>query len=232
MGLWKFMFPKNIMNEKRKSVLEILKNQAKENNNKIFSFKESLKNPNAKIDKNLSNQDLVLSLYKDILNMDIDKTDDGFNYWMKELDKGAPKEQVEKYFRDVAVKHNAEQGQDNKFENLLSPDDVGKRILYVIPESIGDVFISTSLFKNIKETYPEYNLYVATKQEYFEILEGNPYVHKVIPYVPEMDNLFWLEGIDKHKGFFEVAFLPYIGTQRMIDYTHNGKDRIQLDLCT
>jgi ADP-heptose:LPS heptosyltransferase len=99
-----------------------------------------------------------------------------------------------------------------------------------MPESIGDIYLSTSLFKNIKEQYPEYNLYVATKPEYFEILEGNPYVHNIIQYIPQMDQLLWLEGIGDHKGFFEIAFLPHLGTQRMLDYLHNGKTNIQFNL--
>ena len=101
-----------------------------------------------------------------------------------------------------------------------------------MPKSIGDVYMSTALFKDIKNTYPDYNLYVATEPQNFEILDGNPYIHKVIPYISAMDQLPWLEGTNNHKGYFEVAFLPYIGTQRMFDYQHNGKDKISLDLCT
>ena len=95
-----------------------------------------------------------------------------------------------------------------------------------MPESIGDVFLSTSLFKSIKEQYPDYNLYVATKQEYFDILDANPYIHKVIPYVQQMDSLIWLEGVGDHKGFFDIAFLPYSQTQRFLTYLHNGKTNI------
>ncbi len=46
-----------------------------------------------------------------------------------------------------------------------------------------------------------------------------------------MDDLLWLEGKGSHKGFFEVAYLPHIGTQRIFNYQHNGKDKIALDLC-
>ena len=125
---------------------------------------------------------------------------------------------------------------DFTIPHIASPDahvdDENKRILYVMPKSIGDVYMSTALFKDIKNTYPDYNLYVATEPQNFEILDGNPYIHKVIPYISAMDQLPWLEGTNNHKGYFEVAFLPYIGTQRMFDYQHNGKDKISLDLCT
>jgi hypothetical protein len=117
-----------------------------------------------------------------------------------------------------------------EFEDLLDKNDSGKRVIYVIPESEEDVFLSTSLFKSIKESYPDHNLYVATKPEYFEILNGNPYIHKVLQYIPQMDNILWLEGQGDHKGFFEIAFLPYIGSQRILDYLHNGKTNIQYSI--
>ena len=41
-----------------------------------------------------------------------------------------------------------------------------------------------------------------------------------------MDNLTWLEGIGSHKGYFEIAFLPYSQTQRFLTYLHNGKTNI------
>lgn len=113
-----------------------------------------------------------------------------------------------------------------KITDVLSDADEGSRIIYVIPQGERDVFNSTSLFRSIKELYPDYNLYVATKKEYFSILDGNPHVFKVIEYSSQMDNLFWLEGRGEHNGFFEIAFIPYINTQKIITFTHNGKDKI------
>ena len=102
----------------------------------------------------------------------------------------------------------------------------------VMPESLGDVYLCTSLFKNIKKTYPDYNLYFATKPDYFEILDGNPYVYKLLPYSKDLDNLLKMEGFSDHQGYFEICFLPNIGTQKILNYMHNGKDKIQFDLCT
>ena len=115
----------------------------------------------------------------------------------------------------------------------LDDSDEGKRILYVMPQNERDVFLSTSLFKSIKDSYPEYNLYVATSEPFMTILDGNEYVHKVIKYSEKMDNSFWLEGRGTHKGFFEIAFLPHLNTQKNVTYTHNGKDKINFNLqCT
>jgi len=47
-----------------------------------------------------------------------------------------------------------------------------------------------------------------------------------------LDSLPTMEGQGDHEGYFEVAFLPFIGTQRILNYMHNGKDKIQFDICT
>ena len=168
----------------------------------------------------------VLYLYKNILkSKEINKDDDGYKHWMMELQKGTKRNDIENYFRQVAIQDN-NKTKTVSFEDFLDKDDDGKRLLYVMPESIGDVFLSTSLFKSIKEQYPNYNLYVATKPEYFEVLQANPYIHKTIQYISQMDSLPWLEGIGTHKGFFEIAFLPYSQTQRFLTYLHNGKTNI------
>jgi glycosyltransferase involved in cell wall biosynthesis len=195
-----------------------------------FSLKEEEKDPYAQIPNIDDNGKWVISLYHNILKMkDVDEKDDGYKYWMQELSKGAKRNDVENYFRQVASKEN-EKNSRVDFESILDKNDSGKRILYVMPESIGDIYMSTALFENIKKQYPEYNLYVAVKPQYFEMLQGNPYIHKTIEYIPQMDQLLWLEGAGDHKGFFEIAFLPHAGTQRFLDYIHNGKTRIQFNI--
>ena len=59
-----------------------------------------------------------------------------------------------------------------KIEDFLDKDDEGRRLLVVMPGSIGDVFMCTSLLKNLSTTYPEYNIYFATEPSLFEILEA------------------------------------------------------------
>jgi glycosyltransferase involved in cell wall biosynthesis len=193
-------------------------------NNLSFAIEE--KDPYHVVPNIKDDGEWVLYLYKNILkSKEINKDDDGYKHWMMELQKGTKRNDIENYFRQVAIQDN-NKTKTVSFEDLLDKDDDGKRLLYVMPESIGDVFLSTSLFKSIKEQYPNYNLYVATKPEYFEVLQANPYIHKTIQYISQMDSLPWLEGIGTHKGFFEIAFLPYSQTQRFLTYLHNGKTNI------
>jgi len=193
---------------------------------KNYSFEVEEKDAYCTLPEIKDNSEWVLQLYKSILKAkDINKEDEGYQYWMKEIEKGTKRVDIENYFRQVALQDNSK-NQKIAFDDLLDKDDDGKRLLYVMPESIGDIFLSTSLFKSIKEQYPSYNLYVAIKPEYFDILEANPHVHKVIQYISQMDSLTWLEGISTHKGYFELAFLPYSQTQRFLTYLHNGKTNI------
>lgn len=151
---------------------------------------------------------------------------------MNALSNKVPRAQVENYFRKVAKDHN-DKFFPAKIEDSLDKDDQGKRIVYVMPDSAVDVFLSTSLFKSIKDKYPDYNLYVATKPEYFKILYGNEYIHKVINYSNQFDNTLFLEGAGNHNGLFEIAFTPHLVTQKLSNYIHNGKDKINKKaLCT
>jgi len=199
-----------------------------------FSIEEEKRDPNYTVPAIADDSAWLIDMYRNILKMPhVNENDEGHKYWMAEIRRGLPRPKIEQYFRNVAVKENSEFKPNEEKMEGLDDDDEGRRILYVMPENERDVFLSTSLFKSIKDQYPEHNLYVATNPVFFSILNANPYVHKTIKYDNRMDNLFWLEGRGSHKGFFEVAFTPYVNTKQRVTYTHNGKDNIAFDLkCT
>lgn len=199
-----------------------------ENWDSIVISNNQKKNPEAIIDNNLQDSDWIKSLYLNVLKMDVDDKDSGFLYWMGELARGIKKSDIENFFRETAKKDNTSKivNKPEILEDLLDKNDAGKRILYVMPEGFGDIFLSTSIFQSIKELYPDCNLYVAVKPEYKNILLANDYIYKIIPYLPVMDNLLFMEGQGNHKGYFEIAFLPYVNTQRFLTYLHNGKSKI------
>jgi hypothetical protein len=202
-------------------------------NDDAFDFSEKLENnpnPSAQINDNSDNKEWVKSLYKLILDRDVTYQDEGLLHWLQKLDQNVPKEQIENYFRPVAAEELSKNKPQMNFEDLLGKEDKGKRILMVMPQSAGDVFWTTSLFKSIKNLYPEYNLYFATKKEYMDILDGNEYIYKVLEYHPTMDNLLWSEGAGDHDGYFDITFLPYIGTQKILNYLHNGKDKLDFEI--
>jgi glycosyltransferase involved in cell wall biosynthesis len=188
-------------------------------------------NPSAIVESNEDNKIWVKSLYKNILDMDVSDEDEGLRHWLSKIDEKVPKSQIENYFRQVATE---ETKKSNKIEliDLFDKDENLKRLLLVQPESIGDIFLITSLFESIRSRYPknEYKFYVATKPEYQDLLDGNEYVDKWIPYHPIMDNAIAMEGGMGNDGICEIVYQPYFSTQRLLSYMHNGKDKIDLNL--
>ena len=188
------------------------------------------RDPSAQIPKTDNDSEWLTYMYKNILKMDVNEQDEGHKHWMKQISNKIPKQNIEDFFRKTARTEN-EQNLPYDIKKYLSEEGKDNRVLVVMPGSIGDVFLSTSILKSIKSRYQDCNIYFATQPEFFEILDGNDYIHKTIPYNQKMDDLLWLEGKGKHKGFFKVAYLLHLGTQRIYNYQHNGKDEIDLNLC-
>lgn len=200
---------------------------------KVYKLKFN-KDPLAVVDPSLPDTEWLIAMYKNILDMEVNEKDSGLQYWTQEMRKGAPRDKVEKYFRQTASK---EQADAFDLRSVIDDDD-SKKILYVMPGSIGDVYMSTSIFKSLKEKYPDYKLYVATSPQYKEVLLGNQYVHKVIDHVPNvMDSIHYLQGFNNRagtekdaKGFFDIAFLAHVPAQRISTYAHQGLDEVAFDL--
>lgn len=191
-----------------------------------FEDSTKVKDPYLQVPDIKDDAEWVLFLYKNILKLDLDKDNDGFKHWMDKLQKGMPRQEIEKFFRQVAFNENQKnQVNQVQFDSFLNPNDKG-RVILVQPESAGDIFLLTAIFKSIKERYPNWAFYVATKPEYKDLVAGNPYVDKWLEYNPMMDNLIWLEGNHTHNGYFNVAYLPFVMTQRILSYLHNGSDKI------
>ena len=133
------------------------------------------------------------------------------------------------YFKKSAADENQKLNKVD-FESLLDDDDQGKRIGMIVPGAKKDVFNITSLLPSIKRNYPDHNLYFVTNSDNFAILDGNPNIHKVIPFSEELEDLFLLEGRGEYNGYFEIAYLPHFTTQKLVNFIHNGKDKLDFDI--
>ena len=205
-----------------------------EKTNYDFDFdRDRNPNPKALIPICETDSEWIIALYKYILDREVDPSYDGHQYWMAQLEANQNKKEIENYFRQTAIKdaQEARKGKKLDFESLLDEDDKGRRIAFVLPESSQEIFLSTAILPSIKKIYPDYNIYYCCKPEYFDILQGNEYVHKTVPYIEDM-NPRSLEGSYQHKGFFEIAFFPGDSLLKTLNYTHNDKDIIELELCT
>ena len=143
-------------------------------------------------------------------------------------------DQLKKTIIDVYNKEKEEQSEEEKeeapksvkMEDLLDDEGWQNRLLIMIPESAGDVLMINGLIENVKKTYPDKNIYISTNLAFSDMLNDNPYIHKIIPYSASYENPYVLEGRLEKQGYFEIAFLPHITTQRIGNYVHNGKDKI------
>lgn len=195
-----------------------------------FDFTEKPRNAEYVPGPTSDDSEWLCDIYKNILNMDVSPSNDGHKYWTQEIANGKTREMILSYFKQVAAKENSEVVNTKKFEDLLGDVPQDKRICIVIPESAGDVLWINSLLTNFKELYPDHYIYVLTNPHFFPLIEDHPSVYRVLPYQKDIDDLLTLEGSGGHKGYFDMAFLPHIGTQKIFNYQHNGKDKTQFSL--
>ncbi len=117
-----------------------------------------------------------------------------------------------------------------KLEDFLKDVPLKDRIAVVLPRSAGDVLMANSLMENLHNLYPTKKIFFVTQPEFYDLINDNPFVYKVIPYSDSLDNMYVLEGRGNHEGLFDIAFLPHCMTQKTYSYNHNGKDKTQFRL--
>tara|TARA_R100000152_G_C6780841_1_gene214149 strand:+ start:936 stop:2825 length:1890 start_codon:yes stop_codon:yes gene_type:complete len=195
-----------------------------------FESKSLAFNPEYQPKEHYVNQeDFIVDIYKNILNDDVDRNSQGLKHWVNQLRGGTTPKAVLDHFHRVA-REQSQRGNTPDLETVLGPDDKGKRIAIVIPQGDTDVFLINSLMKNFKKQYKNYNIYLFTQPQYFSCIDDNPYIHKVLPYSPILENSLMMEGIGDYEGHFEMVFYPHTTTQKNVSYLHNGLDKHQFSL--
>ena len=176
-----------------------------------------------------NNSKWLLDLYKKMLCMDIDETDNGYKYWMNEFVKGKERKDIFSFFVQTAKKENAELFKKSLKEEVdfKRPN---KRIAYVMPEHEEDVFMSLSIVKSLKQLYPDHDIYFFTAQKHFPLIDESLDIYKICEFYNEMDDCFYFEGKADEEGLFDMAFLPWLETKRALNYTRHGRDKLQFDL--
>ena len=119
------------------------------------------------------------------------------------MSKNVPRENVESYFRQVAIKEN-EESKTIKMSEVLGENK--KRILFISPKSGRGSLIATSLLKSIKELYKKYDIYVACEKQNQELFESNSFVFKTIPFSKEMDDMEWIKALINNTDYFNVVY--------------------------
>ena len=195
-----------------------------------FDPKASAFNPDYNPRENYpSPQEFIIDIYKNILNDDVDSNSQGVKHWLGQMQAGKTPQDVVNYFKQVALDGDQKNKTPN-LEEVLGDEDKGNRIAVVIPESETDVFLINSLMKNLKKQYKKHNIYIFTQPRYFSYIDDNPYVHKILPYSPLVENALAMEGAGGHEGLFDIVFYPHTTTQKAACYIHNGLDKNQFSL--
>lgn len=185
-----------------------------------FDLDEEPKDPYAEIDKSIAeNKEFIKELYWKILKMRAYDDDEGG--WLTKMELGMSREEVEQYFRATAYEIESKNTSNKNIvtlDTLLDQDDK-KRIAIVMPRSIGDTIMMMGILKGVYDRYgPDYKIYYFTEKVNHELLYDNPYIHKLLPYSPALENIFFLNGRMDLDKMFDVVLYPFIGTQRHIDY--------------
>jgi hypothetical protein len=177
----------------------------------------------------LSNSEWLIDIYSNILKMEVDSSDQGHKYWMNELNNGKSREQIENYFKQTAKKENKDLFKKSLKEQIDFDRDT-TRIAYVMPDHSEDVLMSTSVVASLKRLYKDSDIYFFTKREHFGLIDECPDIYKMCEFQEEMDDCFYFEGRANQEGLFDLAFLPFLETKHVLNYTHNGNDKIELEL--
>ena len=180
-------------------------------------------------DDSLEDFEWLVDLYKGMFFKDFTDKDLEVKEGL-DLIREEGRDKVYGYLETAAkFKNKGKREKEATLEDLLDGEKKD-RIAVIIPESAGDVLMVNSLIGNLKSLYPDKDIYFITQPQFFPLINANPDVYKLISYKEGVDNLLLLEGQGKHEGYFEQAFLPHVGCQRVLNYLHNGKQQHQFDL--
>jgi hypothetical protein len=187
--------------------------------------KEKVKcNPLYEPNNELADKEWIESLYENILK---DKDENGTQHWMMRLKTDLKRNDVLNYFKKVAFAKN----ETIETENLLSElqnNPNQKRIAFIQPESNEEIIISTSLLPSIKKLYPNYKIYFFTKPEYFDLINSNPNIEKVVQYNNKMDDPLYFEGKADQIKYFDIVYAPYLSIRN--NFTRNCEDKIEFEI--
>jgi glycosyltransferase involved in cell wall biosynthesis len=173
-----------------------------------FDFTPEKRDPNYNPPEIESHEEWLIDIYKNILKVDLDKSDPGHIHWMDQFKNGASRESVLDYFKSVAVQENQKQKQKS---NILDFDDVVKnegnaKALFVCNGSIEEVFLVTSLLPSFHKQNPGFDVFFATDKQTHAIIGSNPYIYKCIDYQKEMgDELIMIKSA-KSEGYFDFYY--------------------------
>jgi glycosyltransferase involved in cell wall biosynthesis len=96
----------------------------------------------------------------------------------------------------------------------------GKSLIYTMPMSAGDVFLSTSIVRELKRKHHDHVVYFATSTQYFPIVQGLDFIDEVIEWQP------WMQDVGILEDVFDEVYTPNLAVQMTwSNWIHGGKGR-------
>lgn len=190
----------------------------------VFENKKLKCDPFYDPDASLQDKEWVESLYNNILT----KQDPaGVIHWMQRLKSDLKRSDVLNYFRKIALSENQNSFLDEMLSSLKENKD-SKKIAFIQPNGVEEIIIATSLVTSIKKSYPDYDIYFFTRNEYFDLINSHPDVKKVLNYFNKMDDPLFFEGKGSNNKYFDIVFAPYLSINN--NYFRNAEDIIQYNI--
>ena len=109
-----------------------------------------------------------------------------------------------------ALKMKSQLGYDNE-----------KTLLYTMPMSSGDVYVSTAVIDSLKKKFPDHKIIFATDAKYSSILKDNKNIDRII----QFEN--WMANVPLCEQVFDLVFTPNLAIQTIqSNWIKGGKGRL------
>ena len=119
-----------------------------------------------KMPENATDEEFILKTYNNLLKVNLKRHSEVFEFLLKKIRSGTPREKIFSALKNNAERQlNSQEKKPTDLANFLDDSDKGKRLALVLPKSIGDIFMATSLLPDLKKTYPDYNIYYICQNE-------------------------------------------------------------------
>ncbi|MGD9711012.1 MAG: glycosyltransferase family 9 protein [Thermomicrobiales bacterium] len=97
---------------------------------------------------------------------------------------------------------------------------MGPSLIYTMPMSAGDVFLSTGVVSALRRKHPGCRVYFATSPQYFDIVNSSKVADEVIEYQ------VWMQDVSMLEDIFDHVYTPNLAVQMVTsNWVHRGKGR-------
>lgn len=195
-----------------------------------YDFSEKQKNPDYPMPpSSVSDDEFLTLLYDNVLFQPEPSDGDGRKHWIKTLSGGVSREEVYKFFINVATNDNLK-NKKTQLRDLFSKDDEGKRVLFYVEGNSDDVYLSTSFLKSAKNKYPDFNIYFSCDEQHAGILKGNQYIYKILPLIPELGDPLVIKGVVNGQKLVDILYVPNLQTVKFPTRVGEFNEEVSLNL--